>query len=170
MFRRDGAGYLRSKVQNWCEFARHQPLLLITDLDRKACASVVIAEWFERHKPPKNLVFRIAVREIESWLLADHEAMVTLLGRGCAARLPNDPDTLPDPKARLLELARRAPRDVRDDLMAPMGSTARQGVGYNARLCAFVDTAWCPDRAARRSSSLHRANVRLQELADRTTK
>jgi hypothetical protein len=156
-YRREGAGYLRSRAQSWCELARHRPLVLITDLDRKPCASALIEEWFRRYKPPKNLIIRVAVREIESWLLADHEGMSKLLGRACLARLPRDPDSLPDPKARLIDLARKASRSVRDDLIASTGSAARQGVGYNARLSEFVAADW----------SLDRANARLHDLSRR---
>ena len=65
---------------------------------------------------PMNLVFRVAVREIEAWLLADHIGMKKLLVGG-ASNLPNDPDLLSDPKQVLLKLARKAPRAIKNDLI-----------------------------------------------------
>jgi hypothetical protein len=65
---------------------------------------------------PDNLVFRVAVREIEAWLLADHVGMGKLLVAG-ATNLPRDPDLLVDPKQVLLQLASKAPRVVQNDLL-----------------------------------------------------
>jgi hypothetical protein len=145
-----------------------QAVLLLTDLDRAACPVGLVESWLGRHECPENLVFRVAVREIEAWLLADHDALRRLLGK--TARLPPDPDTLPDPKRALLELAKRAPRDVREDLVAVRGAVAAQGLGYNARLCALVEHHWSPERAAERSASLKRARRRIHELVQRRRK
>lgn len=164
--RRNGFGYLRAKMANWCELARHQPVLLLTDLDQVACPVELLQQWRGVLQPPADLLMRVAVREVEAWLLADHEAMRGLLGE--RGRLPVEPDRLPDPKAHLLQLAaKHAPRDVRADLVKPSGAMASQGIGYNARLTQWVQTCWRPGRAAERSPSLKRACDRLQELARR---
>lgn len=105
------------------------------------------------------------VREVEVWLLADLAAMQALLGKN--AKLPIAPDTLPEPKTRLLTLAKMGPRRIRDDLVAEAGAAARQGLGYNNRLCAFVRETWSPQRAASRSPSLDKALQRIRELASR---
>jgi len=155
-------------MKNWCEMANNnQPLVLLTDLDSKPCASVLIKEWLGRNSPPINLVLRVAVRDVESWLLADHEGMQQLLGKAKNVHLPLDPDRLPDPKRYLLSLAGKARRDVRDDLVETRGSSAIQGLGYNARLCSFVCTDWSIERASSRSDSLRRTRLRLSELATR---
>jgi len=164
--RRGGSGYLRSRIANFCEMAERQPVLLLTDLDRINCPPALLEIWFGTRVRPKNLLFRVAVREVESWLLADHEAMRRLVGRR-ATRLPVDPDELADPKRTLLALAQRAPRAVRDDLVVQQGAIASQGLGYNARLCQLVREAWQPERAAVHSPSLFRTRVRLKELAAR---
>jgi hypothetical protein len=106
----------------------------------------------------------VAVREVEAWLLADHEAMSKLLAVKPAVP-PRNPDELPDPKATLLSLAQKAPRDVRNDLTPKKGAAAPQGLGYNAVLCPWVRHVWRPERAARRSDSLARARLRLRERA-----
>jgi len=106
LFRKGGSGYLRSNVSKWCALAKLQPLLLLTDLDRSRCPSALIPDWLGEYSQPKDLVLRIAVREVEAWLLADHEAMRRLLGN--KGKFPVDPDALPDPKQRLLELAKHA--------------------------------------------------------------
>ena len=165
LFRRGGSGYLRSNMDKWCELAQQLPVVLLTDLDRAPCPTKLLKQWLGKRNQPHDFVIRIAVRETESWLLADHVAMRQLLGK--KGRLPSDPDALPEPKNFLLTLAKSAARDIRDDLLAQQGAIASQGIGYNARLCAFVQNIWSPERAAQRSQSLSRARVRLRELAVR---
>ena len=92
--------------------------------------------------------------------------MVALLGKQAERRLPDDPDKIPEPKDLLLELARRAPLDVRLDLRAEAGAIAGQGLGYNHRLRDLVSSLGRPDRAAERSPSLRRAIARIGELTN----
>ena len=73
VFGRGGYGYLRSRVKTWnAAAAAGTPILLLTDLDQLPCPSGLIHDWLEA-EPHANLIFRVAVREIESWLLADRE-------------------------------------------------------------------------------------------------
>ena len=166
LLRRNGSGYLRSKMDSWYEIAKRKPVFLLTDLDRTVCPAELRAAWIGNRKPSENLVMRVAVREIEAWLLADHQALKTIVGsRGS---LPMDPDALPDPKQYFLRLiAKQARRDIREELVADTGAIASQGIGYNARLSHLVATIWSPERAALRSRSLQRARIRLSELVQR---
>jgi hypothetical protein len=160
---RGGRDYLRTKMPSLRQMSRNQGVLVLTDLDRLCCPSVLLDDWREGSPLPPNLLLRIAVRTIEAWVLADHEAIRGLLGpRGT---LPPLPDTLPNPKLHLLKLAENAPRDVRLDLVRQQGAAASQGLGYNARLTGFVLSKWSPERAAQRSPSLRRARRRLLESA-----
>ncbi len=169
ILRKNGFGYLRSKVDSWCEIAKRKPILLITDLDTASCAVDLRAAWMSNRKPNENLVLRIAVREIEAWLLADHQAFRTLIGN--QGTLPPDPDLLPDPKQFLLRLvARQASREIREDLVANAGAIASQGIGYNSRLSQLVATVWDPARAGMRSRSLQKARNRIAELVGRMNK
>lgn len=166
VLRKGGFGYLRSKMDSWCEMALRKPVLLLTDLDMSACPMALREDWMGARKTPENLVLRIVVREIESWVLADHDALRTLIGN--RGTLPPDPDALPDPKQYLLRLiAKQAHRRIREDLVAEKGAIASQGIGYNAHLGEWVRTVWSPARAALRSRSLHRARLRIGELVHR---
>ena len=160
--RRNGSGYLKSKVESWRQLAGQQVVLLLTDLDQIDCPVALRNEWLGTRPVPDRLLLRIAVREIESWVLADHDAMRKLIGdRG---KLPPAPDELGDPKAFLLNMVRKyAPRDVKQDLLAERGAMASQGLGYNRRLVAWVKSDWSPDRAAARSPSLLRARQALRD-------
>jgi hypothetical protein len=159
--RQGGNGYLRSRLRSFQEIARREHVLLITDLDSGHCPSDLIRLWLGRSPQPPKLLFRVAVREIESWLLADHDAMRLLVG--VKATLPSRPDQLADPKYALLDIARHAPRDVRSDLRRERGSIASQGIGYNNRLIDLVRNHWCPRRASLMSPSLNRACARLAD-------
>ena len=160
--RRNGSGYLKSKVESWRQLAGQQVVLLLTDLDQIDCPVALRNEWLGTRPVPDRLLLRIAVREIESWVLADHDAMRKLIGdRG---KLPPAPDELGDPKAFLLNMVRKyAPRDVKQDLLAERGAMASQGLGYNRRRVAWVKSDWSPDRAAARSPSLLRARQALRD-------
>jgi hypothetical protein len=162
--RRGGNGYLKTKCQNFNQMAKRHPVLLITDLDNSTCPSALIQNWFGGSVVNENLKFRVAVKEIESWLLADHSGMTKLLGKGANSIVEN-PDQLHNPKEYLLQCAKRAPRDVKNDLIRSRGALATQGLGYNARLCAFAKDEWAPENASQRSNSLARAMQRLREMA-----
>lgn len=162
--RRNGNGYLRHRIPAFSAMARHAPVLVLTDLDTAICPATLRRDWMRRAPHPRGLLLRVAEREIESWLLADHEAMVALIGAPVRKRLPDQPDTLADPKAFLLNLVKKAGRDVRWDILPEAGAIASKGLGYNDRLCDLVRTCWQPQRAAPRSPSLHRALGRIIEL------
>lgn len=158
---RTGNGYLRSKMSSWYQMAQHQVMLVLTDLDRANCLVEFRDQWLDA-EPPKNLLLRIAVREVESWVLADHAAMRALIGpKGV---LPAAPDELADPKQSLLKLAKSAPKQIREDLLKTIDGNLAQGLGYNSRLTAWINAEWSPQRAAERSPSLARARLRLNEV------
>ncbi len=162
--RKGGNGYLRARIPNFLQMAQRQPVVVITDLDVARCPPELRNSFVGRRVAPASFVLRVAVREIESWLLADHPAMRSLIGPGGV--LPPRPDELPDPKSLLLMLARRAPRRMREDLIKLRGAVASQGLGYNARLSQFVKEEWRPERASSRSDSLARARRQLQRLSE----
>jgi hypothetical protein len=165
-FRKNGFGYLKANIEKFCNVAQRSPLLLITDLDKAKCAASLISKWMGAKSYPDNLVFRVAVREIEAWLLADHVGMGKLLV-AAATNLPKDPDLLLDPKQVLLQLASKAPRAVQNDLLVEPGAIASQGLGYNQRMGDFVRNTWDPKRAALCSDSLFRTLNRLRQMAKR---
>lgn len=166
LLRKGGSGYLRSRMNSWLQMADRQVVIILTDLDRLTYPLALLNDWLGiGRQAPSNLLLRIAEREIESWLLADHEALENLLGR--KLRFPVEPDTLADPKQHLLGLAQRASTVVREDLVARQGAVAKQGLGYNSRMVDWVQTQWSPDRASARSPSLMRARRAIRETAHR---
>lgn len=163
LLRKGGFGYLKTNIRKWCELSQTIPVFILTDLDNIECPFTLINSWLGTNKQPPNLIIRVAVREIESWLLADHQSMKELLGKHC--KLPENPDNLDDPKQHLLNLACKAPRKLRDDLVRMEKGNARQGLGYNSVLGAIVQNCWSPERAATRSPSLEKARQKLRLLS-----
>lgn len=161
--RKGGFGYLQSRMDSWCQMAQLQVMLVLTDLDRAHCPIELRDKWMANRVAPASLLLRVAVKESESWVLADHLGMRELIGE--KGVLPPEPDTLPEPKQVLLGLAKGAPRSVREELIKTIDGNLSQGLGYNARLTHWVNTQWSPKRAAERSPSLARARIRIREVA-----
>ena len=161
--RKGGFGYLKSKLGTLCELSKRQPVVLLTDLDKMDCPKKLLDNWFLGLKQPDGFIFRVVVREIESWVMADYIAFSKFFGIS-SAKLPFNPDSLPDPKAALLKIVEGSRREIREAMIAKKGAIAIQGLGYNTLLCEFIRMEWSSTRALERSESLRRAYVRLQQF------
>lgn len=155
-----GSGHLKSRIQSYNLAAKHSPFLVVTDLDTAPCPAFLISSWLpnEQHH---NLLLRIAVREVEAWIISDRVNFSAFLGIS-QSMIPTDIEALIDPKEVLITLARKSPkRSLREDLVPAAGSTARIGPNYNSRLSQFIYTQWNPNGASASSRSLRQAIHRL---------
>lgn len=151
-----GYGYLKKNITRFNEASKGMPYLILTDLDNKERAPLLINEWLPQTRNP-NLIFRIAVREVESWLLADDAGFARFLGIA-KHKMPRDPDDLNDPKQTLIALARASrKRDIKADIVPRPGSTAKQGPAYNNCLIPFIRGTWNLEKARWHSHSLEKA-------------
>jgi hypothetical protein len=159
-----GNGNLKRKVSNFQKMgALGFPVLVITDLDSRLCPPKMIADWLGE-APSSGFLFRICVREVESWLLADRKAIARFLSVPIS-RIPNAPDSLQDPKAKLIAIAQYSrDRKIREGFK-PIGSSTI-GPDYNRFLGSFIRDSWEADEAAKVSPSLARACERLRILAE----
>ncbi len=160
---RRGNGYLKTRMEGWNNAARSIPILVLTDLGAGVCPGSLVADWLEG-PPHPNLLFRVAVREVEAWLLGDGGKLADYLG--CSSgRIPAEPEKLLDPKRTLIELAAKSrSAAIREQIVPRKGSTAKIGPSYNLCLGKFVTTQWRADIAAARAPSLARALRRLREF------
>lgn len=162
-----GKQNLLRNLVGYNQAARFGPWFVLVDLDNDAaCPPEIIQEWLP--SPAPRMCFRVAVREVEAWLLADRDRLARFLGVP-VSRLPLDPEGLEDPKKTVVQLAEDSRRrDIREGL-APSPTSGRQvGPLYTSELGRFVSDSvggWRPDVAARSSMSLHRCISRLRELA-----
>jgi hypothetical protein len=161
---RKGINYVRRKVEAFCHLGRTRPLFVLVDLkgSRLACAPQVVKAWLP--DPSRYCVFRVAVPDVEAWLLADGPGIASfiLVPR---ARVPSQPETLISAKQSLIAAAHHSrSTQMRTKLVPAPGSTATQGPGYTQALVEFVYKDWSISRAAGTSKSLTRTLKALEDL------
>jgi len=153
---RGGYGYLKRILPGLNYAAQGMTYLILTDLDRAECPLELIYEWLTQPKHP-NLLFRVAVREVEAWLLAHREAFADFLGIS-KSLIPTNVDEITDPKQSLINLSRKSrKRSLRDAIAPAPDSTAKIGKDYNGQLIKFVQNDWRVAEAQVNSPSLQRA-------------
>jgi hypothetical protein len=155
VFNHGGFGYLRRTAPGWNNAAKGTPFFLLTDMDKHACPTALLADWLYQPKHP-NFIFRIAVHEIEAWILADISNFAKFLGISSAV-FPDQPEDLENAKEVLVSLAARSRRTTtRSRIVPKLGSTAKQGPDYNQCLGEFVIKHWDHMEASNRAPSLLR--------------
>jgi hypothetical protein len=96
VYGKNGKEFLRQKIHGFNNAAKNWPWFVLVDLDNDAeCAPLLCAAWAPALA--RFLCFRIAVREVEAWLMADADALASFLGIG-RNRIPTDPEQLDSPK------------------------------------------------------------------------
>jgi hypothetical protein len=165
VYSQGGFGYLKKRALAFNNAAKGCPFLLLTDLDRCPCPPQLIEEWLGRPKHP-HLLLRVAVREVESWLLGDPKGFSSFLGLRTPFDLGN-PENLDDPKQELLKLASSSPRRlIREALTWKDEASGRlsQGPDYNAPLAKFVINDWNIGEARKKCRSLDRLFLALERI------
>lgn len=158
-----GNAYLRQKAPELNRSASGMDIFLLTDLDSPDnCPPELIHSWIRTPLNP-GFFFRVAVMEVESWLMADRTGVANFLSIP-VNRIPLNTDHIPNPKEFLVSLARRSrKRRLRDELVPEPGARIPIGYGYNTRLIEFVRDHWDLERAAAASPSLKRTLDRLAQ-------
>jgi len=161
---RRGKDHLRQNVSRFNHAARYTPFIILADLDNEDCPPGLVNRWLP-HGRNSNLILRIAVHEVEAWLMADREHLAEFLGIP-VAKIPQQTDDCNEPKLLLVNLARHSrKRHIREDLVPMLGSTSKVGRNYTGQLIRFAISAWRVDDAARRySPSLDRAMNAVQRF------
>lgn len=167
IYGRNGKNNLRERINGFNRAATHAPWFVLVDLDNEdQCAPPMRTIWLPQAS--RYMCFRIAVREIESWLIADRERLAQFL-RVPISRVPRNPESLPDPKQTMVNLARQSRRaSIAADMVPRSGSGRIIGAAYTSRLIEFVQdptVGWRPRIAARSAPSLARSINRLRQLA-----
>jgi len=164
VYNRGGYGYIKKNIRGFNNAARGTPYLILTDLDARECPPSMIGRWFGQASLEPNLLFRVAVRDVEAWLLAHRSAFAEFVGVR-EGLVPQDVEQIRDPKKKLIEIARRSRRKrIRQDIVPPRDSTREQGPDYNGRLARFVKDHWDPRHCAAVSRSLEKAVQRIDSF------
>lgn len=163
IYGKNGKAFLRKQINGYNNAARYSPWVVLVDLDRDAeCAPPLCGEWIP--DPAHHLCFRVAVREIEAWLMADAETLASFLSVA-RSRLAVDPEQILEPKIEMVNLARHSRRrEIREDMVPRERSGRQVGPAYASRLMEYVETRWRPEVAAQGAESLRRAIDCLRRL------
>ncbi len=162
-----GITKLLPHLNRFAEQARYvQPVFCLSDTDGR-CA----LEMLHNHMPaqaPQEFLWRLAVVEAESWVLADRNAFAEFF-RVPMNRIPQQSDAISDPKRLILDLMRQSKeRRYREEMVSQHDPT-KTGTGYNQHLCSFIRDNWRPEAAKEGSGSLRRAIAALLRLSANCT-
>lgn len=159
-----GKGYLQRKAQSLNQTSKGFPVFMLTDQDTPSqCPAQLIRSWLRGEQHP-HFFLRVAVMEVESWVMADRRGFANFLSIPLH-RIPQDTDAIPQSKEFLVSLARLSRRTrLREEIVPTPVSTSKVGPGYNSRLGEFVRDHWNIQSAASVSSSLRRTLVRLNSF------
>lgn len=160
-------GSVKGLIAGLNERARYVgPVLVLADLDKPlGCAPALVRELSEGLTVSPGMMIRIAVTEIESWIMADREGLAEWLSIS-ASIVPRAPERLEDPKRTLVNLARRSRNRGLREAIAPAQVIGSHMTGrdYSDTVGEFVEGFWDPDAARGGSPSLERAVLRVLGL------
>ena len=78
VYGRQGKSFLRQRIAGYNNAAQRMPWIVLVDLDLdNDCAPPLRDAWLPQ--PAPYLCFRVAVRKVEAWLLADAERLASFL-------------------------------------------------------------------------------------------
>jgi len=161
-----GKQYLQKNLYGYVQAAAVVPWVVLVDLDQEFdCPPPLVWVWLP--EAPPGMCFRVAVREVEAWLLADRERLAQFLGIE-PRWIPRDVEGILHPKEAVVALARRSRRHaIRRDMTPPPGSGRTVGPAYTSRLIEFAlhsRRGWRPQVAAAACESLRRCLGCLRRL------
>ena len=154
---KQGRPYVLEHIGGYNEGARYGGIwFVLVDLDQQPeCAPELVAEMLS--DPAAGMCFRVAVREVEAWLLADRAGFARWASVPTGI-IPVDVEAIPKPKEQLIEIVRRSRRRERRDAIVPRpGSRRTEARDYTLTLTEFVASDWDVEAAARAAPSLDRA-------------
>lgn len=166
VYGQEGIDYIEKKIQGFNDLAQGIPILALVDLmDLESdCPAKIIQDWLpHRHE---QMLLRVVVREIESWILADRTNVARFLGIR-KSLVPHHPEDLADPKESLVELARASRHaGIRNDIVPNDPTVNDEGKAYTTRVGRFVRNQWDLTAAMETASSLHRCVLAVERLIE----
>lgn len=162
-----GVVSLMRRLPGFIAAAHHSAWIVQRDLDQDAaCAPELLRDRALAGPPGLNLI--IAVRQTESWLLADRDRIAAFLGVR-AGLVAEHPEMLASARDHVVSLARRSRQRAIRDGMVPRESSGRAvGAEYAGRMIEFASRHWQFDDAAQRAAPSLRTFVRRVQCFART--
>lgn len=164
VYGRKGIGYVRERAEGIAVRGAHggRVLIVADAMDVPApcpgeASRMLVAE------PPSGTLVRLAVNEIEAWLLASRPELAAFL-RVPVSRVPLNSDDVVDPKQTFVNLARASRSSRLKQMIVPKeGTSASVGIGYVDAVAEFVESSWNLASASGVSPSLRKMETRLLE-------
>ena len=158
-----GKGNIDKYLSEFNNSAKSLSWLVVRDMDHDAdCPPELKTNLLPN--PEKRMCFCIAVREIESWLMADSERFAKFMSVP-EALISKNPESLGDPKSEVIRLAKKSTdRNLRLDMIPEPESIIQEGPAYASRLAEFASNHWRPIVASKRSESLGYCIKKLKSL------
>lgn len=156
VYGKQGFGFIRKTLGKYNQMARSVGIFALTDaMDmHESCPPETLRALLP--SPFPGMCFRLAQREVESWIMADRANFSSFIGVPIS-RLTHNPDELRDPKAEIVRLANRSrKRQIRTLMVPEPRSGGAVGRGYNGEIQRFVANHWAPEAASKFSPSLKR--------------
>ena len=159
-----GNGKIKRQINAYNNAAEYGYYFVVTDLDNNNCAPSLIRNWLPV-KPHKQMLFRVAVHEVESWLLADRENFASFFSIS-QNLVPLNPDNETDPKRIVISLAKKSRKKEIRNAIVPIDDHAVNGPGYNIQFHGFIQNMWNIKTARKNSPSLDRAIKAFEKLVN----
>jgi len=163
VYGRKGKPYLLQRSPIYNKVAQFAPWFVLLDLDTDTqCASQAVTQWLPN--PANGMRFRVAVRSVEAWLMADRESMASFLSVA-PSKIQHSIELDLNPKQTLINIARASrDRSMREAIVPRQDSGAKVGPLYVAQLAEFTEKYWRPHVAQEHSDSLRRCINALSTL------
>src|SRR6266498_3879839 len=102
VYGRNGKGHLHRRLSGYNQAARFSPWIVLVDLDHDSeCAPPFRDSWLP--DPSQYMCFRVAVRAVKAWLMADRERLARFLSVDLA-RIPQNVESVSHPKLQWWKL------------------------------------------------------------------
>lgn len=139
--------------------------LALIDLDADAPCAAALVQRQTVDIDRTRFAFRVAVREVEAWIMASRSSFADFVGVP-VSRIPENVDDITDPKAFLVNVCRtnRKPTLRRQIVPRPQATVA-VGPAYNLVLATYVSEEWSPAEAVNHSESLRRCVQAVRTLS-----
>lgn len=158
-----GVDNIRRSLPKYRNASRALAHIVVVDLDDEPCAPALRAQW-GLTTLPAQMLFRVAVREVEAWILADRTGFANFASI-LPSKVSQTPETLSDPKQTLINLVRSSRnRQLSREIVPKQGTSMSKGPLYNERLSKFVRNDWDVAAAMQAAPSLQRTVNRLQHF------
>lgn len=158
---KEGFGFIQKNMPAFNKAASTIGIVVLTDLDNNLCPRLILNRWLPQVERHPQLLFRVAIYEVEAWLLSHRDALARYF-RIALDLIPENSESVQDPKALIIELADQSPRkEIREAIVPGPGRRRKVGPDYNGCLLYFVHHYWEVEKARPHSRSLHRAMVAL---------